>query len=162
MLTEAHEQDPKSWLNVEDPFLRAMEKFDSFVADGTADQGARRNGKGEFFNDLLAMVLSNCSGLDLVSRPGVPGLIFPKHNLDITYPGGKDVVIEFLLEAKTIGTPKHPAIRRRQTRWVDRGKSDLRRVKEAGVQDHRPEGGYGRLMAAHGRSPSGGPSGDVT
>jgi hypothetical protein len=101
------------------------QKFDGFVADGTADQGARRNGKGEFFNDLLAMVLSNCSGLDLVSRPGVPGLIFPKHNLDITHPSGKDVVIEFLLEAKTIGTPKHPGNTSQANPLGRPGKSDL-------------------------------------
>lgn len=163
MLTEAHEQEPKSWLNVEGPFLRAMEEFDSFVADGTADQGARRNGKGEFFNDLLAMVLSNCSGLDLVSRPGVPGLIFPKHNLDITYPGGKDVVIEFLLEAKTIGTPKHPGNESQANPLGRPGKSDLpKRVKEAGFKTIDLKAEYGRLMAAHGHSPSGGPSGDVT
>ena len=163
MLSAAYQQNPKSWLNVEDPFLRAMEQFDDLVASGTADAGARRNGKGEFFNDLLAMVLESCSGVQLVSRPGVPGLIFPKHNLDITYPGGSNVVIEFLLEAKTIGTPKHPGNVSQKNPLGRPGKSDLpKRVKEAGFKTIDLKAEYGRLMAAHGKSPLGGPSGDVT
>ncbi len=163
MLTLAHESRPKSWLNVEDAFLRAMEQFDDLVADGTADAGSRRNGKGEFFNDLLAMVLENCSGVRLVSRPGVPGLIFPTHNLDITYPPGNNVVIEFLLEAKTIGTPKHPGNESQKNPLGRPGKSDLpKRVKETGFKTIDLKAEYGRLMAAHGLRPSAGPSGDVT
>ena len=163
MLTATHQLSPKSWLNVGTTFLRAMEQFDELVANGTADDGARRNGKGEFFNDLLAIVLENCSGVQLVSRPGVPGLIFPKHNLDITYPGGKNVVIEFLLEAKTIGTPKHPGNTSQQNPLGRPGRSDLpKRVKEAGFKTIDLKAEYGRLMAAHGTSPSAGPSGDVT
>lgn len=68
MLSAVHPTGPKSWLNVEDAFLRAMEQFDDRVVDGTADAGAQRNGKGDFFNDLLPMVLENCSGVQL----GVP------------------------------------------------------------------------------------------
>lgn len=163
MLTAAHQTSPKSWMNVEDAFLRAMEQFDYLVADGTAEAGARRNGKGEFFNDLLSMVLQNCSGIRLVSRPGVPGLIFPTHNLDITYPGGKDVVIEFLLEAKTIGTPKHPGNTSQKNPLGRPAKSDLpKRIKETGFKTIDLKAEYGRLMAAHGLSPSAGPSGDVT
>lgn len=163
MLIAIDKQSPKSWLNVEDPFLRAMEEFDGHVASGAADAGARRNGKGEFFNDLLAIVLGNCAGVELVSRPGVPGLIFPKHNLDVTYPGGKNVVIEFLLEAKTVGTPKHPGNTSQKNPLGRPGKSDLpKRVKEAGFKTIDLKAEYGRLMAAHGKSPSGGPSGDVT
>ena len=163
MLIVAHQIGPKSWLNVEDAFLRAMEQFDDRVADGTADAGARRNGKGEFFNDLLTMVLENCSGIRLVSRPGVPGLIFPTHNLDITYPQGRNVVIEFLLEAKTIGTPKHPGNTSQKNPLGRPGKSDLpKRIKETGFKTIDLKAEYGRLMAAHGLSPSAGPSGDVT
>jgi hypothetical protein len=140
-----------------------MEQFDELVANGTADAGARRNGKGEFFNDLLAMVLENCAGVQLVSRPGVPGLIFPTHNLDITYPPGKHVVIEFLLEAKTIGTPKHPGNTSQKNPLGRPGKSDLpKRVKETGFKTIDLKAEYGRLMAGHGSSPSAGPSGDVT
>jgi hypothetical protein len=140
-----------------------MEAFDTLVANGAADDGARRNGKGEFFNDLLAMVLENCAGVQLVSRPGVPGLIFPTHNLDITYPPGRDVVIEFLLEAKTIGTPRHPG-NTSQTNPLGRpAKSDLpKRVKETGFKTIDLKAEYGRLMAAHGDRPLGGPSGNVT
>lgn len=58
-----------------------------------------QNGKGDFFNDLLAPLLENCARSNSYSRVGVPGLMFPKHNLDVTFPstGG----IEFILEAKT-------------------------------------------------------------
>ena len=104
-----------------------------------------------------------CAGVQLVSRPGVPGLIFPKHNLDITYPGGKNVIIEFLLEAKTIGTPKPPGNVSQKNPLGRPGKSDLpKRIKEAGFKTIDLKAEYGRLMAAHGKSPSGGPSGDVT
>lgn len=163
MLSAAHQLSPKSWSNVEAPFLRAMERFDELVANGTAGSGARRNGKGEFFNDLLAMVLENCSGLKLVSRPGVPGLIFPTHNLDITYPPGRDVMIDFLLEAKTIGTPKHPGNTSQRNPLGRPAKSDLpKRVKETGFKTIDLKAEYGRLMAAHGASPSAGPSGGLT
>lgn len=163
MLVATHLGSPRSWLNVEEPFLRAMEAFDGLVADGVADDGARRNGKGEFFNDLLAMVLENCAGIQLVSRPGVPGLIFPTHNLDITFPPGKDVVIEFILEAKTIGTPRHPGNTSQMNPLGRPAKSDLpKRVKETGFKTIDLKAEYGRIMAAHGARPSGGPSGNVT
>jgi hypothetical protein len=72
-------------------------------------------------------------------------------------------VIEFLLEAKTIGTPKHPGNTSQANPLGRPGKSDLpKRVKEAGFKTIDLKAEYGRLMAAHGQSPSGGPSGDVT
>jgi hypothetical protein len=40
-------------------------------------------------------------------RRRVPGLIIPEHNLDGVYPGDESREIEFLLEAKMMGTPKH-------------------------------------------------------
>src|SRR5688572_11310336 len=67
---------PKTWTEIEDPFLRAMEKFDANIASGVADMGDLQNGKGDFFNDLLALLLENCAGVTLWSRGGVPGLIF--------------------------------------------------------------------------------------
>jgi hypothetical protein len=163
MLGAADRAKPKAWTAVEDGFLRAMEAFDTEVAAGDAGQGAQRNGKGEFFNDLLAMLLGNCARVDLVTRPGVPGLIFPTHNLDATYPPGEDVVIEFLLEAKTAGTPKHPGNKKQKNKMGRPGRSDLpKRIKETGFKTIDLKAEYGRIMAAHGESPGGGPSGDVT
>ena len=43
-------------------------------------------GKGDFLNDLLGLILEGCAGVDLYSRGGVHGLVFPNHNLDVTYP----------------------------------------------------------------------------
>ena len=65
---------PKTWEEVETDFLRAMEKFDANIAAGFADMGDLQNGKGDFFNDLLALILENCAGVTLFSRGGVPGL----------------------------------------------------------------------------------------
>lgn len=97
---------PKSWSSMQHIFLRAMEGFDQNVASGAADTGDLQNGKGDFFNDLLALLLENCAQVNLYSRGDVPGLIFPKHKLDVTYPSAG--AIEFILEAKAVGTPKHP------------------------------------------------------
>lgn len=37
----------------------------------------------------------------------MPGLIIAEHNLDGVYPGDESRAIDFLLEAKMMGTPKH-------------------------------------------------------
>ena len=109
-LKAAYEQavaaKPMSWEAVEGFFLQAMEGFDANIASGLADTADLQNGKGDFFNDILALLLENAAGVELWSRAGVPGLIIPKHNLDVTYPN--DGTIEFVLEAKAVGTPKHP------------------------------------------------------
>src|SRR5687768_10698361 len=86
MYAEAVAAKPTSWDQIEDGLLRAMEGFDTNVASGLAVQGDIQNGKGDFFNDLLALLLENCAEIDLDSRGGVPGFIFPTHNLDVTYP----------------------------------------------------------------------------
>jgi len=148
---------PKSWTEVEEPFLRAMEQFDANVASGLADMGDLQNGKGDFFNDLLALLLENCAGVTLWSRGGVPGLIFPNHNLDVTFPS--DGTVEFNLEAKTVGTPKHPGSPKAKP-LGRRGSADLdKRVKESGFKAIDLKAEYGRIAAQRGRSPDGGPGG---
>lgn len=63
-LKEAYERAvslrPKTWAEVEESFLRGMEGFDQNIATGAADMGDLQNGKGDFFNDLLALLLENC------------------------------------------------------------------------------------------------------
>jgi len=39
---------PRTWTQVEDAFIRAMEGFDANVAAGVADIGELQNGKGDF------------------------------------------------------------------------------------------------------------------
>src|SRR4051812_17426469 len=102
----AVDKRPMAWGEVEADFLKAMEEFDNNLARGAADMGDLQNGKGDFFNDLLALLLENCAGVTLYSRGAVPGLIIPRHNLDVTFPATG--VVEFMLEAKAVGTPKHP------------------------------------------------------
>lgn len=148
---------PKTWGEIEEPFLRAMEQFDANVASGVADMGDLQNGKGDFFNDLLALLLENCAGVTLWSRGGVPGLIFKKHNLDVTFPSTG--VVEFNLEAKTVGTPKHPGSPA-QKAIGRRGSADLdKRVKEIGFKAIDLKAEYGRIAAGSGTSPSAGPGG---
>ena len=58
-LNEIRQQDPPPthWDAVSDRFLRSMEAFDASVIAGNATEGERQNGKGDYFNDLLAYVL---------------------------------------------------------------------------------------------------------
>jgi len=150
---------PKTWEEVEGQFLQAMAKFDANIAKGVADMGDLQNGKGDFFNDLLALLLENCAKVTLFSRGGVPGLTFPKHNLDVTFPNTG--VVEFLLEAKAVGTPKHPGSPK--ARAIGRaGSADLdKRVKEIGFKTIDLKAEYARIMAARGESPTT-ISGDLT
>jgi hypothetical protein len=155
-LKAAYEQavalGPKTWAEVEDSFLRGMERFDLNVASGAADMGDLQNGKGDFFNDLLALLLENCAQVQLYSRGKVPGLIFPNHNLDVTFPSTGP--IEFILEAKAVGTPKHSGSPKAKT--IGRaGSADLdKRVKEIGFKTIDLKGEYARIMASRGDSPT--------
>jgi hypothetical protein len=150
--SQAEASKPKSWKDVQDIFLRGMEGFDKNISTGLADMGDLQNGKGDFFNDLLALILENCAGVQLFSRGGVPGLIFPKHNLDVTYPSTEP--IEFILEAKAVGTPKHPG-NPRQDAIGRAGSADLdKRVKEIGFKTIDLKGEYARILTATGESPT--------
>src|SRR5688500_4102253 len=66
-----------SFAQVESIFLDALWKFDQFVAGGVADQGDIQNGKGDFLNDFLGVLLKHGSGKEVTARGGVPGLSFP-------------------------------------------------------------------------------------
>ncbi len=148
----AEARKPKTWAEIGDVFLRGMEGFDSNVASGVADMGDLQNGKGDFFNDLLALILEHCAQVDLYSRGDVPGLIFPKHHLDVTYPSTG--AIEFVLEAKAVGTPRHPGSPKQ--RAIGRpGSADLdKRIKEIGFKAIDLKAEYARILAARGESPS--------
>lgn len=104
MYARAAKARPKSWTAIQDDYLRALEALDDNLVAGSADMGDLQNGKGDFFNDLLALILEGCAGVGLYSRQLVPGFIFPTHNLDITFPSTR--VAKFLAEAKAVGTPK--------------------------------------------------------
>lgn len=161
MYEAAVQINPASWDQVEEGFLRAMEGFDANVAAGLADQGDRQNGKGDFFNDLLALLLENCAELVLDSRGGVPGFIFPKHNLDITYPSVGTV--EFLLEAKAVGLPKHPRNEKQKNLLGRPGSADVpKRLKEAAFKTIDLKAEYGRIQAMSGKPSAGGPGGNLT
>ncbi len=124
---------PSRWTQAESPFLEAMWGFDQNFAAGLANQGDNQNGKGDFFTDLIALLLENCSGKELHGRGAVPGLIFPSHNLDTSYPakGG----VEVLIETKVAGAPKSLRNPRQKNPSGRPGSSDLdKRIKEAGLK----------------------------
>ncbi|MGQ0714644.1 MAG: hypothetical protein ACT4PJ_13055 [Gemmatimonadaceae bacterium] len=155
-LKEAYRQAaalrPKAWGIVEHIFLRGMEGFDQNVSRGIADMGDLQNGKGDFLNDLLALILENCAQVQLYSRGGVPGLIFPKHHLDVTYPS--EGAIEFIVEAKAVGTPKHPG-NPAQKAIGRAGSADLdKRIKEIGFKTIDLKAEYARILAERGDAPS--------
>lgn len=124
---------PSRWTQAEGRFLSAMWEFDRAFARGDANQGDNQNGKGDFFTDLIALLLENCSGKELLGRGSVPGLIFPKHNLDTTYP--KKGPVEILIETKAAGAPKSVRNPRQKNVAGRPGSADLdKRIKEAGLK----------------------------
>jgi len=159
MYRAAEAARPRSWSVVEDAFVTAMEAFDANVASGVADIGDLQNGKGDFLNDLLALLLEGCAGVDLYSRGGVPGLVFPNHNLDVTYPNTGDV--KFTLEVKAVGTPRHP-LSPKQKPIGRPGSADLaKRVKEVAFKTIDLKAEYGRIMTSRGQTGSA-PAGNLT
>jgi len=159
MYRTAEASRPKTWTEVEGAFVRAMEAFDANVANGVADIGELQNGKGDFLNDLLALLLEGCAGVQLYSRGGVPGLVFANHNLDVTYPNTG--VVKFTLEVKAVGTPRHPLSPKQKS--IGRpGSADLaKRVKEVAFKTIDLKAEFGRIMAARGQ-PASAPGGNLT
>lgn len=124
---------PSRWPQVEDEFLAAMWSFDQGFACGLANQGDNQNGKGDFFTDLIALLLEHCSGKELHGRGAVPGLIFPKHNLDTSYPARG--IVEILVETKVAGAPKTGRNPGQKNPKGRAGSADLdKRIKEAGLK----------------------------
>lgn len=173
MYAAAADRAAASWRQVEAEFLAAMSRFDAALAATETQQlsddertelsADAQNGKGDFFNDLLALLLENCAEIThLYARSGVPGLIVREHNLDGVFPAtGR---IEFLLEAKMMGTPR-TALSPKQKPEGRRGSADVgKRVKELAFKSIDLKGEYSRLRAAEGELPvAGGPGGsDLT
>jgi hypothetical protein len=161
MYREAERTRPQSWPQVEEAFLRAMEEFDANVVSGLADQGDRQNGKGDFFNDLVALLLENRAEVELYSRRGLTGFVFPQHNLDVTYPNTTTGIAKFALEVKAVGTPRHPKSPK-QSPIGRPGAADLpKRIKEASFKVIDLKAEYGRAYAAQGQVAAA-PAGDLT
>lgn len=133
MYEAAQKKKPSRWPEVEREFLQAMWEFDQNFASGKANQGDNQNGKGDFFTDLIALLLENCSEKSLFGRGSVPGLIFPNHALDASYP--QTGTVEVLIETKVAGAPKtlrNPTQKNPRGRM---GSADLdKRIKEAGLK----------------------------
>ena len=123
-----------TWRQAEPAFLAAMQAFDDLVATGVADQGDIQNGKGDYFNDVLALLLERCSGKALHTRPDVPGLSFKRHMLDVAYP--KTGTVALTIETKATGVPKHPRNMAQPHPEGRAGSADLeKRIKEASFKN---------------------------
>lgn len=136
-----------------------MEAFDAEVIAGRASEGERQNGKGDYFNELIAFVLENASGVSLNRRRGVNGLVFADYNLDVTYPTSG--IAEILIEAKMMGTPKHGGQKDDSNPAGRPASADLqKRLREAGFKTIDLKAGYG--FHQHDRDAQGGPKGDLS
>jgi hypothetical protein len=134
-------------------YLKAMQEFDELVVAGIADQGDRQNGKGDFFNDVLAQLLATCSGKELHSRPNIPGLSFDNHKLDVAYPAQGDV--RLVVETKVTGSPKHDGNERQRHPEGRPGSADLeKRVKEASFKNIDIKGHQARVAGKGGGATS--------
>lgn len=161
-----------SWNQIEAEFLTAMSHFDRGLpsefegSDGekkrqsTELSAAIQNGKGDWFNNVIAELLEECSGIErLFVRRRVPGLIIPEHNLDGVYPGDESREIEFLMEAKMMGTPKH-ANSSGEKPMGRAGSADTnKRVKELAFKSIDLKGEAARRMTMVGTAPAGGGAG---
>lgn len=133
-LEDARRQRSRTFAAVEESYLAAMQEFDHLVAEDVADQGDRQNGKGDFFNDLIAILLENCSGKRLHTRPGIPGLSFRNHRLDVAYPATGPVSLT--IETKATGVPRHGRNPRQPHPEGRAGSADLeKRIKEAAFKN---------------------------
>lgn len=161
-----------SWNQVEEEFLTAMSLFDSglpAVLDGTEEDKNRKskelsaaiqNGKGDWFNNVLADLLETCSGVErLYTRHRVPGLIIPEHNLDGVYPGEETREIEFLLEAKMMGTPKHANSPGEKAAGRAGSADTNKRVKELAFKSIDLKGEAARRLTMVGMVPTSGGAG---
>jgi hypothetical protein len=108
MYRAVEKRKPSRWPQVEREFFQAMWKFDQKLSSGEANQGDNQNGKGDFFTDLIALLLENCSEKPLYGRGAVPGLIFPIHALDASYP--ETGTVEVLIVTKGPGRRKRSGI----------------------------------------------------
>lgn len=151
------EPAPRTWSQVEAGFLTAMEHFDAEVMAGRASEGERQNGKGDYFNELLANVLENASGVQLNRRRGVKGLVFADYNLDVTHPATGTA--EILIEAKTMGTPKHPGNDKADPAGRSASADLPKRLREAGFKTIDLKAGYGYHSEGEGQA---GPAGSLT
>jgi hypothetical protein len=139
-LTQLQGGTASTWPGIEPLYLQTLQAFDRLVAAGRTTQGDRQNGKGDFFNDVLAILLARCSNKQLHRRQSIPGLIFTSHSLDIAYPGGG--IVELTVETKATGIPKHPRSPQ-QDPSGRAGSADLeKRIKEAAFKDIDLKGHY--------------------
>jgi len=139
------------------------------VLDGSEEEKSRQskelsaaiqNGKGDWFNNVVADLLETCSGVErLYVRRRVPGLIIPEHNLDGVYPGDETREIEFLLEAKMMGTPKHANSPGEKAAGRAGSADTNKRVKELAFKSIDLKGEAARRLTMVGMPPTSGGAG---
>jgi hypothetical protein len=142
---------------VQPGFLKAMTAFDRLVADGKVTPAEVR-AKGDFFNDVLELILARRSKVTLATRGSVQGLLLD-HSLDLTYPDAKDKHVRpaVIIETKMAGLPRHPGNEKSTPVNGRRASQDLdKRLKEAAYKDVDIKGEH--ASAAAGNTGGGGGS----
>lgn len=151
-LAQLNKGRASTFATVEPSFLAAMQSFDKLVAAGKTTQGDRQNGKGDFLNDVLAVLLERCSGKQLHTRRNIPGLLFRRHSLDVAFP--LTGTVELTVETKATGIPKHPGSPKQKPEGRA-GSADLeKRIKEAAFKDVDIKGEYARKLGQGGGATS--------
>jgi hypothetical protein len=158
---------------IESDFLKTIAAFDAGlprteqqypIGTGSTElKAALQNGKGDWFNDILAELLMRCAKVQLFVRRSVPGLIVPNNNLDGAYPPGP-AEIGFLLEAKMMGPPKHAASPTQKAAGRPGSADTGKRVKELAFKAIDLKGEASRRLAMLGKQggSEGAGGGDLT
>ncbi len=151
-LTEIAAGSDTSFRAIEARFLQTMAEFDDLVIGGVANSGDRNNGKGDFFNDVISLLLERGSGKALHTRGSIPGLLFENHSLDVAYPATGTVLLT--VETKAAGVPRHPGNPNQHVSGRP-GSADLeKRIKEAAFKDIDIKGEYARTLGQGGGATS--------
>lgn len=93
------------WANVENAFLRAVEKFDEEFAAEKRTPGWYK-AKARYFNDLVILLLQNWSSMNVVGPVHRDSQLFHEIDIDICFPA--EGVPRAAAEVKALGTPGHP------------------------------------------------------
>ena len=121
---QAWEEPFTSWSQAESEFLKAVSGFDSEFAVGKRSAGWYQQ-KARFFNDLVVLLIENCTGKKIATRAKRKSVLFAEIDVDICYPVQGEPIVA--AEVKALGTPPHPGNQDR----ARHARSDLhKRVRE--------------------------------
>lgn len=124
LLRRAHADACQSWGEIEPEFIATLTAFDAEYSRGHRASGWYQQ-KARYFNDLVILIIENCTGKTIAKRNKKKSVLFGKIDIDICYPVTGDPIVA--AEVKALGTPPHP----RNSDSARRASIDLhKRVRE--------------------------------